>query len=149
MAGCGMNWDAIFYSIKAIAVFQYCYVSFAGPGSIDLGGKTSYRIMFLGSSQSGKTSIIRQFLYDKFSHFHTETMDDMYRGEFEDLSGNIITFDIQDVGGNYVYEFPSMRSVSMKSADAFVLVFSLDDSKSWEEVYKLRDMIIDAKVTFN
>ncbi len=102
----------------------------------------------LGSARVGKTSIVRQFLYDQFVHIHTETMDDMYRGEFEDTSGNVVTFDIQDVGGSYVYEFPSMRSVSMKQADAFVLVFSLNDASSWEEVYRLRDMIIDAKVNF-
>lgn len=73
-------------------------------------------------------------------------MDDMYRGEFEDTSGNIINFDIQDVGGRYLYDFPSMGSVSIKSADAFIIVVSLTDPQSWEEAYNLRDMIIDGKV---
>ena len=73
-------------------------------------------------------------------------MDDMYCGEFEGSFGNQITFDIQDVGGNYVYNFPSMRTVSINSADAFLLVFSLDDPGSFEEAYKLKEMITDAKV---
>ena len=118
----------------------------SGQGSLDLNGKTNYRIMVLGAPKTGKTSIVRQFLYDQFNEKHKETMDDMYRGEFEDSCGKSVNFDIQDVGGKYVYEFPSMRLVSLKSADAFVLVFSLDDAKTWEETYKLRDMIIDAKV---
>ena len=73
--------------------------------------KSTYRILFLGASNSGKTSIVRQFLYDQWSPLHKETMDDMYRGEFEDAQGKTINFDIQDVGGNFVYEFPAMKSV--------------------------------------
>ena len=43
--------------------------------------KSNYRIMVLGAGRTGKTSIIRQFLYDKFSQVHQETLaDDMYRG---------------------------------------------------------------------
>ena len=102
--------------------------------------KSNYRIMLLGANRSGKTSIVKQFLYDKFSERYRETMDDMYRGEF-DIYGKTIGFDIQDVSGGYVYEFPGMRAVSVSSSDAFILVFSFDSYESWEEVGKLRDMI--------
>lgn len=56
--------------------------------------KANYRIMVLGASRSGKTSIVRQFLYDKFSAGYRETVDDMYRGEFE-IHGQMVGFDIQ------------------------------------------------------
>ena len=102
--------------------------------------KSNYRIILLGAKKCGKTSIVQQFLYDKFSDGYKETMDDMYRGEF-DIYGRTIGFDIQDVSGGYVYEFPGMRDVSLASADAFILVFSLDSFESWQEVEKLRDMI--------
>ena len=75
----------------------------------------------MGASNTGKTSIVRQFLYDQFSPIQSNTMDDMYRGEFEDSHGKTINFDIQDVGGGFVYDFPAMKSVSVASADAFVL----------------------------
>ena len=90
-------------------------------GSTELPSKTTYRILFLGASNTGKTSIVRQFLYDQFSPLESNTMDDMYRGEFEDSQGKTINFDIQDVGGAFVYDFPAMKSVSVASADAFVL----------------------------
>ena len=106
--------------------------------------KSNYRIMFLGAKNTGKTSIVQQFLYDKFSDGYTETVDDMYRGEF-DIYGKTISFDIQDVSGGYVYEFPAMRTVSLASADAFILVFSMDSFESWQEVDKLRDMIREDK----
>ena len=57
-----------------------------------------------------------------------------------------VNFDIQDVGGGFVYEFPGMRNVSLASADAFLLVFSLESAETWAEVEKLRDMVIEAKV---
>ncbi len=107
--------------------------------------KSNYRIMFLGACKTGKTSIIRQFLYDKYTSTYKATaVEDMYRGEF-DIHGQQVGFDIQDVAGSYVYEFPGMRNVSLASADAFVLVFALDDADSWEEVSRLRDMIYEAK----
>ena len=102
--------------------------------------KSNYRIMLLGANKSGKTSIVKQFLYDKFTDRYKETMDDMYRGEF-DIYGKTIGFDIQDVSGGYIYEFPGMRTVSISSSDAFILVFSFDSYESWEEVSKLRDMV--------
>jgi len=45
--------------------------------------KSNYRIILLGARRVGKTSIVRQFVYDKFSSLYRETVDDMYRGEFE------------------------------------------------------------------
>ena len=63
-------------------------------------------------------------------------------------NGKIINFDIEDVGATYIYEFPSMKSVSLNSADAFILVFSLDKADTWDEVSKLRDIVRDAKVRF-
>lgn len=108
-------------------------------------GKSNYRILVLGTCGVGKTSIIRQFLYDKFSPAYRATaVEDMYRGEF-DIYGQKVGFDIQDVSGNYVYEFPGMRNVSLASADAFIIVFALDDANSWEEVARLRDMVHEAK----
>ena len=61
-------------------------LNFLGHGIHELPTKSTYRILVLGASKTGKTSIVRQFLYDQFSPAHTETMDDMYRGEFEDVS---------------------------------------------------------------
>ena len=118
--------------------------SSSGASSDLSAGKSNYRIMLLGAKKTGKTSIIRQFLYDKFNPQYRETVDDMYRGEFE-IHGQSVGFDIQDVSGGYVYEFPGMRDVSIASADAFLVVFSLDDASSWEEAARLRDLVHETK----
>lgn len=132
---------SICYGKDTSSLDEYSNESSSSTDNSDLNiPKSNYRIMILGAKKVGKTSIVQQFLYDKFSEGYKETVDDMYRGEF-DIYGKTIGFDIQDVSGRYVYEFPGMRTVSLASTDAFVLVFSFDSFESWEEVTHLRDMI--------
>ena len=102
-------------------------------------------IMVLGAKGSGKTSITQQFLYDKFdSRYEPTSLEQMYYGEF-DIHGRTIGFDVQDVSGDYVDEFPSMRKVSFEKADAFIITFALDSYQSWKDVGRLRDMIHSEK----
>jgi GTPase SAR1 family protein len=42
-----------------------------------------------------------------------------------------------------------MRQLAIKSGDAFILAFSVDDSESFEEVRRLRDMILEIKTSDN
>lgn len=101
-----------------------------------------YRIVFMGAAKVGKSSIVSQFLFDKFENRYRATVEDLYRGEYE-VDGVDLTLDILDTSG--AYEFPAMRKLSISSGDAFVLVFSVDDESSFEEVKKLRQLIIDEK----
>lgn len=43
------------------------------------------------------------------------------------------------------YEFPAMRALSISSADAFILVYDVNDSCTFEEVRALRDQIHETK----
>ena len=64
----------------------------------------------------------------------------MYHGEF-DIKGVKLNLDIQDTGGNYVDEFPAMLKCSLASADAVLLVYSVSELESFEEVSRLRDLV--------
>ena len=108
------------------------------------GGKLVYRVVVLGSSMVGKTAIISQFLYDSFICGYKETVDEMYQGEF-DVCGCELALKIQDTGGSYVDDFPAMLGVSLASADAVLLVYSVADLHSFEEVSRLRDLVHSAK----
>ena len=107
-------------------------------------GKVEYRVLVLGASMVGKTGILSQFLYDSFIGPYKETVDEMYHGEF-DVGSCDLSLNIQDTGGNYVHDFPAMVDISLQSADAFILVYAVDDPSSWDEVVRLRNLVIDHK----
>jgi len=104
----------------------------------------SSRVVVLGGPRTGKTAIISQFLYDEYPSDHRETIEEMYRGDFE-VEGTKININIQDTGGSYVYEFPSMVGVSLHSANAAIIVFALDDQETFEEARRLRDLVMSTK----
>ena len=107
-------------------------------------GKLEYRVLVLGASMVGKTGILSQFLYDSFIGPYKETVDEMYHGEF-DVGSCDLSLNIQDTGGNYVHDFPAMVDISLQSADAFILVYAVDDPSSWDEVVRLRNLVIEHK----
>jgi small GTP-binding protein len=99
-----------------------------------------FRVLVLGSSSVGKTSIISQLLYDQFSESHQKTLQEIYCGVF-DLSGDRIILDIEDTSGTFAQDFPARLEVSLTSTDAVLLVFDVTDDDSFEEVSRLRDLI--------
>ena len=105
-----------------------------------LSQESCFRVVVLGFSSVGKTSIISQLLYDQFSESYQNTLQDMYRGVF-DLCGVKIILDIEDTSGTFAQDFPAMLEVSLTSADAVLLVFDVTEEDSFDEVSRLRDLI--------
>lgn len=111
------------------------------------GGKSSessirHKIVVMGAAKVGKSSIIHQFLYSTFTPKYKRTVEEMHHGDFN-VSGIQLTLDILDTSGSY--EFPAMRDLSIKSADAFVLVYDVNDSSTFHEVKTLRAQILSTK----
>ena len=52
---------------------------------------------------------------------------------------------LEDTGGSYVDDFPAMVCVSLAPEDAVLLVFSVADLHSFEEVARLRDLVQSVK----
>lgn len=101
-----------------------------------------HKIVVLGAAKVGKSSLISQFLYTTFSTKYKRTVEEMHQGEFN-VAGVQLTLDILDTSG--AYEFPAMRALSISSADAFVLVYDVNDASTFEEVRALRDQIHETK----
>ncbi|XP_071536287.1 ras-related protein Rap-1b-like isoform X2 [Panulirus ornatus] len=114
----------------------------ASDKSGDSQKKRRYRVVVMGAAKVGKTAIINQFLYDSFTPKYTRTVEEMHHGEYE-VSGMSLTLDILDTSGSY--EFPAMRELSVNTADAFILVYSVTDADSFEEVRSLRELILHTK----
>ena len=101
----------------------------------------NFRMIFLGASSVGKTSIISQFLEGIFPTKYKKTLQDIFVGQLE-LGGSTLLLSIEDTGGSYLQDFPAMARLSLDHADGAVLVFSVDDAESFEEVSRTRDFLL-------
>ncbi|OWF43164.1 GTP-binding protein Rhes [Mizuhopecten yessoensis] len=100
------------------------------------------RLTVMGASCVGKSAIISQFLYDTFSSDYHETVEDLHRKEV-DINGSKVILDILDTAGTH--EFPGMRKLAIATSDAFILVYSVDNDASFEEVKLLREQIVNER----
>ncbi|XP_049540137.1 ras-related protein Rap1 [Anopheles darlingi] len=103
-----------------------------------------HKIVMMGAAKVGKSSLITQFLYSSFSPKYKRTVEEMHHGHFS-VGGVNLTLDILDTSGSY--EFPAMRALSISSADAFILVYDVTDSGTFEEVKAIREQIHEIKST--
>ncbi|XP_055607874.1 ras-related protein Rap-2b-like [Uranotaenia lowii] len=105
--------------------------------------KERHRVTMMGAARVGKSSIISQFLYEKYLSRYKQTIEEMHRGEYELPDGSCLTLDILDTSGSY--QFPAMRALSINTSNAFLLVFAVDDEETWFEVERLREQIVAAR----
>jgi len=105
-----------------------------------------YRLVVLGSGRVGKSSIIRRLLKDEFVEGYKATVEDLHCRDYE-IDGNTIKVDILDTAGHL--EFPAMRRLSISTANAFLLVYSIDDRGSFEEVRRLWEQIKEERTGYN
>ncbi|ESO84068.1 hypothetical protein LOTGIDRAFT_177571 [Lottia gigantea] len=93
----------------------------------------------MGAAAVGKSSIISQFLYEQFIGEYKETIEELHRSEYK-LTDTQLELDILDTSG--VHSFPAMRTLAISTSNAFILVYSVDDPSSFDEVIALREQIL-------
>lgn len=108
----------------------------------DIPAKNCYRMVILGSTKVGKTAIVSRFLTGRFEDQYTPTIEDFHR-KFYSIRGEVYQLDLLDTSGNH--PFPAMRRLSILTGDVFILVFSLDNRESFQEVQRLKQQIIETK----
>ncbi|KAL3877148.1 hypothetical protein ACJMK2_034897 [Sinanodonta woodiana] len=113
---------------------------------IDLGdnapSENCHRLVILGSSKVGKTSIVSRFLSGKYDENYTPTIEDFHRKVYR-IKGEAYRLDILDTSGNH--PFPAMRRLSFITGDLFILVYSIDNRDSFDEVSRLHHQILECK----
>lgn len=67
-------------------------------GSILPSSKICHKIVVMGATKVGKTSIITQFLYNTFTTKYKKTIEEMHQGSFP-IAGVNLTLDILDTSG--------------------------------------------------
>ncbi|XP_002732228.1 ras-related protein Rap-2a-like [Saccoglossus kowalevskii] len=104
--------------------------------------KASTRLVVMGAAGVGKSSLISQFLYDKFNERYRETVEDLYHEEFE-VNGGTVHLEVLDTSGSF--SFPAMRKLSIASGNVFILVYGINNKNSFDEVVRLRNQILEQK----
>ncbi|XP_045211115.1 ras-related protein Rap-2a-like [Mercenaria mercenaria] len=104
--------------------------------------RRNYRVVFLGSTGVGKTSIINQLLYENFPEQHKETLEELHRHVliFDTMA---VEIDILDTSGTH--EFPAMRHLAITTGNAFLLVYSVKNQESFANIKFLINEIKEYK----
>ena len=101
-----------------------------------------YRIVVMGSEFVGKTSIITRFIHGSVPETYVPTVEDMYRENYDVRKRNMLLEVLDPAGSD---EFPAMRRLAIQQGKAFILVYSRDVGKSFEQVRRLREQILEIK----
>jgi len=97
-----------------------------------------YKVVVLGSGGVGKSALTVQFVQNKFLEKYDPTIEDFYRKSI-DVDETPTMLEILDTEGTE--QFTSMRDLYVKTGHGFLLVYSITNRRSLEELNPLRDQI--------
>lgn len=101
-----------------------------------------YRITILGAPKTGKTSILNQFVNNRFSMRYHPTIEDHITHVVEH-KGNMCVCLLVDTCGSS--DFPAMRQLSIVKGNACMVVYSTTDRSSFQAAEKTVDEIKSLK----
>lgn len=102
----------------------------------------SYKIVVLGGGGVGKSALTIRLVCDNFLEVYDPTIEDSYRKNVM-VDGQTCLLDILDTAGQE--EFSAMQDDWMRQGDGFLLVYSITEKSTFDEVRILYDKILRAK----
>ncbi|XP_033337659.1 ras-like protein 2 isoform X1 [Megalopta genalis] len=102
----------------------------------------TYKLVVVGGGGVGKSAITIQFIQSYFVTDYDPTIEDSYTKQcvIDDVPAKL---DILDTAGQE--EFSAMREQYMRSGEGFLLVFSVTDHSSFDEMLKFHKQILRVK----
>jgi len=101
-----------------------------------------YKVVVLGSGGVGKSALTVQFVSNQFLEKYDPTIEDFYRKEIEvDNSPSIL--EILDTAGTE--QFASMRDLYIKNGQGFLLIYSITNRQTLQDIQPMRDQIVRLK----
>ena len=89
------------------------------------------KLVILGRSLVGKSALTYRFINDQFPKEHDTTIEDQYKIKYE-VDGFNCILEILDTAGQDDYQ--SMIETWINFGSGFLLVYSIDDVESFDEV---------------
>ncbi|GAV55659.1 hypothetical protein ZYGR_0AY00510 [Zygosaccharomyces rouxii] len=101
-----------------------------------------YKLVVLGAGGVGKSCLTVQFVQGVYLDTYDPTIEDSYRKTIE-IDNKVFDLEILDTAG--VAQFTAMRELYIKSGMGFLLVYSVTDRQSLEELLDLREQVLRIK----
>ncbi|KAK6729582.1 hypothetical protein RB195_006555 [Necator americanus] len=96
-------------------------------------------VIVLGATKVGKSALVSQFLWEGFISDYKPTVEEFNWIEYDLGDGNALMLQIIDSSGSH--DFLAMRHFYIRTGDAFLVVFSIDDAASFEEARRIIEEI--------
>jgi len=100
--------------------------------------RRTFRIILLGNSGVGKTSIVRMFIDEAFAASYPLTIGVMCSNKRVSYKGRSANFVLNDTGGQE--KFASLAPIYCRNADAVLLCYDLTNVLSFEKLDKWRQI---------
>ncbi|XP_052798848.1 ras-related protein M-Ras-like [Mya arenaria] len=103
---------------------------------------TTYKLVVVGDGGVGKSALTIQFFQKMFVEDYDPTIEDSYI-QHTDIDGEWCILDVLDTAGQE--EFSAMREQYMRKGDGFMLVYSVTDPSSYENIANFHGQILRVK----
>ncbi|XP_046980645.1 ras-like protein family member 10B [Schistocerca americana] len=109
------------------------------------------KVALLGASAVGKTSIVRQFVWNEFSDDYSATDRRYAYYPTVVINERLYELKVSDIPVipyfpiNSFYEWADFRFYGLRSANAYVLVFDLCNTESFQYIRSLRDQMWESR----
>jgi len=101
-----------------------------------------YKLVVVGGGGVGKSALTIQFIQSHFVQDYDPTIEDSYRKQCV-IDDRVAHLDILDTAGQE--EFSAMREQYMRTGEGFLLVFSVTDRSSFDEIPRFSVQILRVK----
>lgn len=103
---------------------------------------TQVRIVFLGLGAVGKSALIIRFIQDTFIESYEPTITNIYKKQIT-LDEKAYMTEILDTAG--MEDDESLKATYIRNRDCYVLVYSITDRTSFEEIKEIHNDVIRFK----
>ena len=93
---------------------------------------------FISAGGVGKSALTIQLIQNHFVDEYDPTIEDSYRKQVV-IDGETCLLDILDTAGQE--EYSAMRDQYMRTGEGFLLVFAVNNAKSFEDISQYREQI--------